>query len=143
MRLVNGGFGFGSAHTNAKLTPFPTGTHRHSLALMAMRSSPVLDIRQQQPQPQPYPQLNISVPQQQDSLVARSVALDTQPYTSAPPTRKQNTACDPCRSAPHHSLCCASSLIFAILQGAARSAATVSQVQTRCCPSSFVYIAPI
>lgn len=27
MRLVNGGFGFGSAHTNAKLTPFPTGTH--------------------------------------------------------------------------------------------------------------------
>jgi len=73
---------------------------------MAMRSSPVLDIRQQQQQ-QPYPQLNLAAPQQQqqqqqqDSLAGRSVPLDTQPYTSAPPTRKQNTACDPCRSASH------------------------------------------
>ena len=140
-----------------KVDPLPpraaTDCHSRSLALalalMAMRSSPVLDIRQQQPQPQPYPQLNISVPQQQqqqqqqqDSLLARSVALDTQPYTSAPPTRKQNTACDPCRFAPHHSMRCASSLIFAILPGAARSAATVSQVQTRCYTSLFDHIHP-
>ena len=89
-----------------------------SATVMAMRSSPVLDIHQQQQQqqqqpqsqPQAYPPLNLTVSQhqhqhqqQQDSLAGRSVPLDTQPYTSAPPTRKQNTACDPCRSASHSS----------------------------------------